>query len=205
MWPARVIGITGGLASGKSTVGRMLSELSFTVFDTDRIAEDVVKSGSPALEELVKAFGTEILKDGKTLDRKRMLDIILTDVGVRRLVEKIIHPRVFRRMDQMLEESAATGHDVVFVEVPLLFEVGWQGLFDYIVTVTAPEPLCIRRLTERKKISIDRASRWMATQMPQKSKAGMSDYVIHNSAGLDELQTEVNNLARVLTHLDSET
>jgi dephospho-CoA kinase len=91
------------------------------------------------------------------------------------------------------------------VEVPLLFEAGWQDLFDYVVSVVAPEPICIKRLAERKKMSIDMASRWMATQIPQEVKAKRSDYIIHNNAGLDELQIKVNNLAKVLRQLDSET
>ena len=204
-WPAIVIGLTGGIASGKSTVGRMLSEQNFPVIDTDKLAKEVVEPGKPALEKLVKAFGTEILKDDKTLDRHRMLDVILTDTDARRLVEKIIHPHVFKRMDQILQRLAASGNNIVIVEVPLLFEAGWQDLFDYVITVLAPEPLCIKRLTKRKKISHDMASKWMATQISQEVKAKRSDYIIHNNAGLDELQIKVNNLAKVLRQLDSKT
>ncbi len=200
-WPAKVIGLTGGIASGKSTVGRMLSEQNFPVIDTDRLAKEVVEPGKPALEELVSTFGAEILKDDKTLDRHRMLEMMLTDAGTRRLVENIIHPHVFKRMDQILQQLAASGNNVVIVEVPLLFEAGWQDLFDYVVSVVAPEPICIQRLAERKHMSIDMASRWMATQIPQEVKAKRSDYVAHNNAGLDELQIQVNRLSMVLKHL----
>jgi dephospho-CoA kinase len=197
-WPARVIGLTGGIASGKSTVGRMLSEQDFPVIDTDRLAKEVVEPGKPALEELVRAFGREMLRGNGTLDRRRMLDVILTDADARQLVEKIIHPHVFKRMDQILQHLAASGNNIVIVEVPLLFEAGWQDLFDYVVTVLAPEPLCIKRLTKRKKISHDTASKWMVTQISQEVKAKRSDYIIHNNAGLDELQIKVNDLAKVL-------
>jgi dephospho-CoA kinase len=200
-WPARVIGLTGGIASGKSTVGRMLSEQDFPVIDTDRLAKEVVEPGKPALEELVMAFGREILGDNGTLDRRRMLDVILTDADARQLVEKIIHPHVFKRMDKILQHLAASGNNVVIVEVPLLFEAGWQDLFDYVVTVLAPEPLCIKRLTKRKEISHEMASKWMATHIPQEVKAKRSDYIIHNNAGLDELRTQVNNLAKVLRQM----
>jgi dephospho-CoA kinase len=199
--PAKVIGLTGGIASGKSTVGRMLSEQNFQVIDTDKLAREVVEPGKPALEELVKTFGAEILKDDKTLDRHRMLEMILTDAVTRRLVENIIHPYVFKRMDQILQQLAASGANVVIVEVPLLFEAGWQDFFDYIISVVAPEPICIKRLAERKKMSIDMASRWMATQIPQEVKARKSDYVVHNNAGLDELQIQVDRLSGVLKHL----
>ena len=200
-WPAKIIGLTGGIASGKSTVGRMLSEQNFPVIDTDKLARKVVEPGKPALKELVKTFGTEILKDDKTLDRHRMLEMILIDAGTRRLVENIIHPYVFKRMDQTLQQLAASGNNIVIVEVPLLFEAGWQDLFDYIVSVIAPEPICIKRLAERKQMSIDKASRWMATQIPQEVKAKKSDYVVHNNAGLDELQIQVNRLSRLLKQL----
>jgi len=200
-WPAKVIGLTGGIASGKSTVGRMLSEQNFPVIDTDRLAKEVVELGKPALEELVSTFGAEILKDDKTLDRHRMLEMILTDAGARRLVENIIHPYVFKRMDQILQQLAASGNNVVIVEVPLLFEAGWQDLFDYVVSVVAPEPICIQRLAERQQMSIDMASRWMATQIPQEVKAKRSDYVIHNNAGLDKLQIQVDRLSEILKQL----
>jgi len=200
-WPAKVIGLTGGIASGKSTVGRILSEQDFPVIDTDRLAKEVVEPGKQALEELVKVFGKEILRDNGTLDRHQMLNVILTDADARQLVENIIHPHVFKRMDQILQQLAASGNNIVIVEVPLLFEASWQDLFDYIVSVVAPEPICIKRLIERKKMSIDMASRWMATQIPQEVKAKRSDYVIHNNAGLDELQIQVDRLARVLKHL----
>ena len=200
-WPAKVIGLTGGIASGKSTVGRMLSEQNFPVIDTDKLAREVVEPGKPALKELVSAFGTKILKDDKTLDRHRMLEMMLTDAGARQLVENIIHPYVFKRMDQILQHLAALGNNIVIVEVPLLFEAGWQDFFDYVISVVAPEPICIKRLAERKKMSIDMASRWMATQIPQEVKAKRSDYVVHNNAGLDELQIQVNRLSRVLKQL----
>ena len=199
--PAKVIGLTGGIASGKSTVGRMLSEQNFPVIDTDKLAREVVEPGKPALKELVKAFGTKILKDDKTLDRHRMLEMILTDAGTRRLVENIIHPHVFKRMDQILQQLAASGNNVVIVEVPLLFEAGWQYLFDYVISVVAPESICTKRLAERKKMSIDMASRWMVIQIPQEVKAKRSDYVIHNNAGLDKLRTQVNQLSEVLKQL----
>jgi len=200
-WPAKVIGLTGGIASGKSTVGRMLSEQNFPIIDTDKLAREVVEPGKPALEELVSTFGREILRDNETLDRHQMLNVILTDADARQLVEKIIHPHVFKRMDQILQQLAASGNNVVIVEVPLLFEAGWQDLFDYVVSVVAPEPICIKRLAERKKMSIDMASRWMATQIPQEVKARKSDYVVHNNAGLDELQIHVNRLSEILKQL----
>ena len=200
-WPAKVIGLTGGIASGKSTVGRMLSEQNFLVIDTDKLAKEVVEPGKPALEELVKVFGKEILRNNGTLDRHQMLNVILTDADARQLVEKIIHPHVFKKMDQTLQHLTASGNNIVIVEVPLLFEAGWQKLFDYIVSVVAPEPICIKRLAERKKMSHNMATKWMATQISQEVKARKSDYVVHNNAGLDELQIQADRLSEVLKHL----
>jgi len=200
-WPDRVIGLTGGIASGKSTVLEMLSGHRFPVIDTDRLAREAVEAKEPALEELVRAFGKKILRDDGTLDRQEILDMILTDAKARRLVEGIIHPRVFKRMDQALRQLAASGHDLVLVEVPLLFEAGWQDLFDYIVTVVAPDSACIKRLSKRNKVSRDKALRWIATQIPQGVKAKRSDYVLYNDAGSDGLQIQVNRLAEVLRGL----
>ncbi|RPI50959.1 MAG: dephospho-CoA kinase [Deltaproteobacteria bacterium] len=200
-WPAKVIGLTGGIASGKSTVGKMLSEQNFPVIDTDKLAREVVEPGKPALKKLVKIFGAEILRDDETLDRQRMLEMMLTDDSTRQLVENIIHPYVFKRMDQILRQLADSGNKVVIVEVPLLFETGWQNFFDYVFSVVAPEPICIKRLAERKQISIGMASRWMATQIPQEVKAKRSDYVIHNNAELYKLQIQVNRLSEILKQL----
>jgi dephospho-CoA kinase len=127
--------------------------------------------------------------------------MMLTDANTRKLVENIIHPYVFKRMDQILRQLAASGKSVVIVEVPLLFETGWQNFFDYVFSVVAPEPICIKRLAERKQMSIDMASKWMATQIPQEVKAKRSDYVIHNNAGLYELQIQVNRLSEILKQL----
>ncbi|MBW1939587.1 MAG: dephospho-CoA kinase [Deltaproteobacteria bacterium] len=200
-WPDKVIGLTGGIASGKSTVGRMLSEQNFPVIDTDKLAREVVEPGKFALKELVKVFGSEILKDDKTLDRHQMMNVILTDADARQLVEKIIHPHIFKKMNQILQHLATSGNNNVIVEVPLLFEAGWQDLFDYIISVVAPEPICIKRLAERKKMSVDMASKWMATQIPQEVKAKRSNYIVHNNAGLDRLQIQVNQLSEVLKQL----
>ncbi len=197
-WPDRVIGLTGGIASGKSTVLEMLSGQKFPIIDTDRLAREVVEPRGPALEKIIKVFGKKILKNDGTLDRKRMLDMMLSDIKARRLVEGIIHPRVFRRMDQALRQLAASGRDLVLVEVPLLFEAGWQDLFDYIVTVVTPESTCIERLTRRNKVSHDKAIRWIASQIPQEVKARRSDYILYNNGGLNGLRVQVNRLAEVL-------
>ena len=130
-----------------------------------------------------------------------MLEMILIDAGTRRLVENIIHPYVFKRMDQILQHLAASGNNVVIVEVPLLFEAGWQDLFDYIISAVAPELICTKRLAERKNMSIDVASKWIATQISQEIKAERSDYVVHNNAGLDDLQIKVNRLSEILKQL----
>ncbi len=196
-WPDRVIALTGGIASGKSTVRRMLSG-HIPSIDTDRLAREVVGPRKPALKELIRAFGRDILKVDRTLDRERMLDMILNDARTRRLVERIIHPRVFRQMDQALRQLAASGHDLVLVEIPLLFEVGWQDLFDYIVTVVAPDTACIERLSKRNRISRDKALRWISSQIPQEVKARRSDYVLYNRAGLEDLQIQVNRLLDLL-------
>nr|HDM99812.1 dephospho-CoA kinase [Deltaproteobacteria bacterium] len=200
-WPDKVIGLTGGIASGKSTAGRMLSGHNFPVIDTDMLAKEVTVPGEPALAELVKTFGKEILDDNKVLGRHRLLNIILDDASARKLVENIVHPYVFKRMDGMLQHLAASGKNIVIVEVPLLFEAGWQKLFDYIVAVLAPDSLCMERLIKRRKISRDMASKWIATQISQEVKAAKADYVIQNHAGLNELQIKVNRLSEVLKHL----
>jgi dephospho-CoA kinase len=196
--PAMVIAVTGAIASGKSTVSGLLSQRGFPVIDTDALARQAVKPGEPALEKLVRALGQGILRADMGLDRALLLDLMLSDRDVRRLVGDIIHPCVHRRMDQMLQELAASGRQLAVVEVPLLFEAGWEGQFDFVVAVTAPESECIERLIQRNRLPREKAVGWLAAQTPQEEKARRSDFVIRNDGDIDKLQAQVDALTELL-------
>ncbi|HID97459.1 MAG TPA: dephospho-CoA kinase [Thermodesulfobacteriaceae bacterium] len=194
-WPSVVAGLTGKLAAGKSTVADMLRKQGIPIVDTDALAREAVEPGEHGLEELVEEFGKGILNADGSLDRCRMREMILADKETQRRVEQCIHPYVFRRMDCILKEFSDSGHDLAVVEVPLLFEAGWEVFFDCIVTVTAPDSLCMERLKKRNRVSRLAAARWMAAQMPVEQKCARSDFVISNDRGLEELAGQVVILA----------
>jgi dephospho-CoA kinase len=193
-----VIAVTGAIASGKSTVSRLLSQRGFPVIDTDVLARQAVEPGEPALKRLVQALGRGILRADMGLDRAALLDLMLSDRDSRRLVEGVIHPRVQQRMDQILRELAASGHQCAVVEVPLLFEAGWERQFDFVVAVTAPESACLDRLVERNRMPRGKAVRWLNAQMPQEEKARRSDFVIRNDGDMNSLEAQVDVLTELL-------
>ncbi|MGB9712141.1 MAG: dephospho-CoA kinase [Dissulfurimicrobium sp.] len=192
-WPKKVIGLTGIIASGKSTTARLISQMGITVLDADELAKDAVRPGTQALQRLVNTLGTGILKQNGDLDRARVLGLILSDAGIKQTVENIIHPEILKLMDERLKALKAKGVEMVFVEVPLLFEAGWEGLFDMIVTVSAPEKACIKRLIERNNIGRRKAIMWLKQQLPQGEKIRRSDYVIFNDFQ-ENLQKQVAKL-----------
>jgi len=164
------------------------------VIDADGLAREAVQPGSPALRDLARAFGGAVLLPDGSLNRPALLDLMLSSPRAKKQVEEIIHPRVLQLMDGRLREFAASGSRLAVVEVPLLFEAGWAELFDFIVTVTAPEGECLRRTVERNRIPEEKARRWLDSQMPQEEKAGASDFVIVNDGDLAGLERKIRRL-----------
>jgi dephospho-CoA kinase len=192
-WPKKVIGLTGVVASGKSTVAKLISQMGIAVLDTDEIAREAVRPGAPALKRLADSIGAGIIGPDGGLDRARLLELMLSDARIKQAVEEVMHPEIFRLMDERLKALKATGADLVFVETPLLFEAGWEGLFDLIVTVSAPDATCIERLAKRNGMERQKAKKWLKQQLPQEEKIRRANYVIFNDS-LNSLQDQVARL-----------
>jgi len=188
------VAVTGIPGSGKSTVCGIIETLGIPAIRADDLAREVVTPGSPALSLLNERFGPALLRRDGTLDRKALLDLILDDHCAKRDVEAVIHPAVRKRLADMLEQLATGGNVLVAVEVPLLFEAGWEAEFDYVVAVTAPIDTCIERLMNRKDITREVAERLIGLQMAQDEKARLADTVIVNDSTLKYLQDEVGAL-----------
>lgn len=194
----RVVGLTGGIATGKTTVARMLASHGLPVIDADELAREVVAPGKPAWHEVVSAFGRQILNEDTSLNRARLREIVLQDPAARRRLEDLIHPRVRREVKRRLSELSTAGCEVAVVEVPLLFEAGWADLFHVIVAITAPEEVCVQRLVERHRVSREVARLWIESQMPQEEKARRASWAIANDKDLEGLKTQVEGLVRTL-------
>jgi dephospho-CoA kinase len=196
-----VVGLTGGIAAGKSTVAQMFREAGIPVICADELAHDAVKPGKPALEEIRQAFGPDVIDESGQLDRPAMANRVFRDPEKRRLLESIIHPRVAEEKDRRIAEFESQGHTVVLVDVPLLYESGWQNAFDLIVVVYAPRSMQEQRLVVRDGMSEDDARARLDAQMSIEEKKKLADRVVDNSAGLQHTRDQVMSIVAEVTEL----
>jgi dephospho-CoA kinase len=189
-----VIGLTGGIASGKSVVARELHALGVTVIDADRLARDVVEKGSEGLAEVVRTFGEEVLQPDGTLDRERVAARVFGDAEARAKLNAILHPRIGQRSVELIAAAQQTATPYIVYEAPLLVETGaYRGLAALVVVATLPETQLARVIT-RDGFTQGAAKARLAAQMPLESKLAVADYVIQNDHGLDELKAQVAKL-----------
>lgn len=197
----RLIGLSGGIGTGKSTVARMLAGLGAVVIDADAIVHRLQAPGSPLLAELVAAFGPDILDASGALDRKRMAERVFADPGARRRLEALVHPRVGAEMARELDAARRAGARVVVLDIPLLFEgraAGGRGAsalpFDATVLVYAPREVQIARTMARDGCSREEVERRLAAQMPIEEKRALADHVVDNGGPLAETERQVRAL-----------
>lgn len=176
----RIFGLTGGLASGKSSVAAHWRSRGLPVIDADALAREVVAPSSEALDEIVQAFGPAMLRDG-ALDRRRLAAIVFSNPEALRKLESITHPRIERRRAELLAMLEEKGEPLACYEVPLLFEKGMEARLRPVVVVTVPESLQIARARARDGSSDDEARARLAAQLPLEDKVRRADYVIDNS------------------------
>jgi dephospho-CoA kinase len=190
----RLVGLTGGIASGKSTFAARLRALGAPVVDADALAREAVAPGSPGLAEVVAAFGEEVLGPDGGLDRARMGARVFADRAARARLEAIVHPRVRAAMRTELARLAATGAPVAFYDVPLLYEAGRDREVDLVVVVWAPRALQLARLVARDGLSPEAAEARLAAQLPLDEKAARADVVVANAGTVDALDGKARAL-----------
>lgn len=177
----RVIGLTGGIATGKSAVASFLEEQGAVVIDADSLSREVVRPGSRALERIVALFGADMLLPDGGLDRKRLGHVVFADADKRRQLEKILHPEIRRLAEERIAKLAAEGYRVVFYMAPLLIESGASDRVDEIWVVTVRPDVQLERLMARDGIGREEAERIIASQMPLTEKERQGRIVIDNS------------------------
>ena len=187
------IGLTGGIASGKTTVAALFADKGATVIDTDRIARDIVEPGTPALAALVNALGGGILDDAGRLDRAGLRRRLFADATVRRSVEAILHPAILAELER--RAAHASGPYQVLV-VPLLVDGRHEGLVDRVLVVDCPEEVQIRRLMERDDETRADAIRMLASQISREQRLAAADDVLENDGSAAELEPQVAALDR---------
>ena len=192
-----LIGLTGGIASGKSLVAGELKRLGAYLIDADEIAREVVKTGLPAYNEIVKEFGEKILNPDKTINRKELGRIVFSNPELRKRLEQITHPRIRKKIEAEISAiKAKNPKAVIVVDAALLIEGGLYKKMDKVIVVCADEKTQIKRLTERDGLAIEDAKNRIASQMPLKEKRRYADFVIKNVEGKsrEEVKEEVKRV-----------
>ncbi len=193
----RLIGLTGGIASGKSLVAVMLRSLGVTVLSADEVARDVVAPGSEAFQEIVQTFGPEMVRPDGTLDRKRLGDLIFRDASARARLNAIMHPRIHRILKAQVDRlRATTAPAVVIVEIPLLLDTASRDYlsFDGVIVVSVDKETQVARLRSREGLSKEAAEKRLQAQRPLAEKVAEADWVIDNSGSPERTRTQVESL-----------
>ena len=194
-----LVGLTGGVATGKSTVAKMFKQCGAVVIDADQLARDVVKPGKPAWREIVTLFGKTILNQDRSLNRQALGSIVFRNPKKRRQLEHIIHPRVAREQQRLMRRVAKRKpRAVVIYEVPLLFEAGVDRRVDTIVVVTAGRETQIARLKKRNGLSRAEALRRISSQMPLTKKIQQADHVLDGTLPRPSLRKQVGQILKSL-------
>jgi dephospho-CoA kinase len=186
-----IIGLTGGIASGKSTVLRILEAEGVPVICLDELARAVVRRGAPALDDIRKTFGEEFIGRDGELDRDLMARVIFRDPEKRRVLESIIHPRILQEVASIVRSLAENGHRMVVEDVPLLYEIGFEQWCDVVVVVYVPQDVQETRLIDRDRMARDHARARIQAQMPIEDKKKRADYVIDNSGDPESTRRQV--------------
>jgi dephospho-CoA kinase len=184
-----VIGLTGGIGTGKSTVSSILRRQGAFVVDADALAHAVLAPGTPAVDEVARAF-PGVVRDG-VVDRARLAELVFEDPASREVLNAIVHPRVRHLMREALEEAVLAGHEVAVLDVPLLIEGGLHNQVDEVWVVYADEAEQVRRIMERNHVDRETAYRRIRAQMPIDEKVKFADVVIDNRGDLASLERQV--------------
>jgi len=190
----RIIGLTGGIASGKSTVARILEQLGVPVIDADQLAREAVLPGSKSLAKITEIFGDDVIAANGTLDRKRLGSLVFADIESRHLLEGVLHPEIRRLGEERIAREIADGNRLLVYMAPLLIEAGAVDRVDEIWVVTVRPEIQLERLMARDHISIQEAQRIVGSQMPLDEKASYGRVLIDNSGTPEETQRLVENI-----------
>jgi dephospho-CoA kinase len=190
-WAGFRVGLTGGIASGKSFVAGMFAELGVPVIDTDVIAREIVAPGSPLLAEISGQFGLQVVSDAGVLDRRRLRDIVFADPEARKRLDALLHPRVIARTEEL---AAASGGPYQLLVVPLLVESGFAARVDRVLVVDCPESVQAARLAARDHESDEGIERALAAQCSRDERLAQADDVIDNSGDAGRTRRQVREL-----------
>ena len=199
---ALVVGLTGGIASGKSTVARFFSKLGAWVIDADELARKVVEPGTPGWREVIETFGEDYITPQGELDRKRLARLVFHDPKAKKRLESIIHPRVLALREKITRDILRKDPQALIIfDVPLLIEADLHKRVDRVVVVWVPREIQIQRLIERDKLTRQEAEKRLENQMPLDEKLPFAHYVVDNSGSKEATEEQVKKIYEELRTL----
>jgi dephospho-CoA kinase len=190
----KVIGLTGGMGSGKSTVSQFLAELGAVIIDADRVGHEAFKPDTGVWQKVVAAFGRQILTPGGDIDRKKLGEIVFGNAELLARLNQIMHPRMYDMVKVRLEEYRRREVEVIVLEAPLLLEAGWTSLVDEVWVTVAAEPTVLRRLQKRVGLSKKESLSRIRSQLSSEGRINRADVVINTDCSLDEVEARVREL-----------
>ncbi len=190
----KVIGITGGIGSGKSTVSDIIKKNNFPVIDCDEISRELTQKDNTVLDEIRRCFGASVFDDNGNLLRQELANIVFSDSSKKKILEDIVVTRIFEIVQDDLSKHRSLGTKLVFIDAPLLIETGLNRLCDVCVLVTADIETRINRVEKRDGISRDRVLERISNQMPESEKKAVADELIDNSGSIEYLNNSVERL-----------
>jgi dephospho-CoA kinase len=190
----KVIGLTGGIGSGKSTVSRILAELGAVVMDADKVGHQAYQPGTETWKDVVAAFGKEVVAADGSIDRKKLGAIVFGDAGALARLNQIVHPRMYDMMAEQIEEYRQQGVEVVVLDAAILIEANWTPLVDEVWLTVASEPTVVRRVRERTGLPEEQIRSRIRSQLSNEERKKQASVVISNDGGLHELRAKVVEL-----------
>jgi dephospho-CoA kinase len=192
-----VIGLTGSIGMGKSTATKILRDMGYPVHDSDAAAHELLKKDSPAYSAIVSAFGS-ITTDQGDIDRQQLGAIVFNNPEKMQQLESILHPLIQSSADRFVEEMSAQGHHIIFLDIPLLFEVGRDKDMDYSLVVTTSPEIQKQRVLSRPNMTQEKFNAILAKQMPDSEKRQKADFVIHMEHGLDQAKQDLLKTIKII-------
>ncbi|MGO8989382.1 MAG: dephospho-CoA kinase [bacterium] len=194
-----IVGLTGGVASGKTAVSQVLREEGAYIIDADQIARELVQPHKPAWNEIIRAFGKEILQEDRSVDRKELADKIFADPEQRKVLNQILHPRIKEEIARRAREIGQKNPEaIVVIDAPLLVELGMHHNVDRLIVVTSTQTQQMERLKKRDGRSPEEALRLLSSQMPVEEKEKLADFVVRNEGSLEEMKKRAKEVFKEL-------
>ena len=196
----KIIGLTGNIACGKSTVAAIFKELGATLIDADKVARDIVGKGNPALGKIINHFGNEILNKDGTLNREKLGRKVFNDEKARQILNDITHPEIFKEINNLIEKYRSEGKRIVIIEAALIIErEKLKKIIDKLIVVSTSKVIQIKRLKDRDGFSKEQALSRINSQIPTEEKIKHADFMIHNDSDIQNIKDQVETIWKDLS------